>query len=130
MKKIALLIAAIAMPMVVMASPVAKHRDFMPIKAIPSQFSISGETTTLEWGCPIDNETRKAANPKTVLNELISECLEQVSRAAASKPEVAAVLQASVISPNVAIKEESSGVHTVNGTIFLETVVSLVRSAK
>ncbi len=130
MKKLTLLIAAIAMPMVVMGTPTANHRVFMPQTGVPSQFSISGETKTLEWGCPIDNETVKADNKKSVLNQLISECLAQVSEAAKSKPEVAAVLQASVIAPNVAIQEGANGMHVVNGTIFLETVVSLVRSIK
>ena len=94
---------------------------------IPAHFSTSGETKTLEWGCPIDNEQVEGENQKSVLTQLISQCLEQVSRAAQLKPEVGAVLQASVIGPNLSINEERKGLHRVNGTIFLETIVSLVK---
>lgn len=97
---------------------------------IPYQFSISGETKTLEWGCPIENESVEAENKKSALNHLVAECLEQVSRAARLKPEVAAVIQASVIAPDLAFREERKGLHVVNGTIFLETVVSMVKSIK
>lgn len=117
-------------PLGAMASNQLELKAFQPDSLIPLEFSISGETKTLEWGCPIDNEKVEAANQKSALNQLILECLEQVSRAAELKPEVAAVLQASVIAPNVAFREETKGIHRVNGTIFLETVVSLVKSPK
>lgn len=130
MKRLTMLIAAIATPVMAMASIPSNPPVNTPHFSIPAQYSISGETKTLEWGCPIDNEKVEADNQKSALNQLISQCLEQVSQAAKLKPEVAAVLQASVIAPNLAIKEETKGIHLVNGTIFLETVVSLVRSPK
>jgi hypothetical protein len=125
MKKVALFSISILMPLAAMASRLDNPASYQPKDLdIPAHFSMTGETKTLEWGCPIDNEQVEFDNKKAVLNRLISECLEQVSRAAEEKPEVAAVLQASVIAPNVFINDQGN----VNGTIFLQTVVSLVKS--
>ena len=125
MKKAALFTITLLMPLAAMASRLTDTVSYQPEDIdITAHFSMTGETKTLEWGCPIDNEQVEFDNKKAVLNRLISECLEQVSRAAEEKPEVAAVLQASVIAPNVFINDQG----TVNGTIFLQTVVSLVRS--
>lgn len=130
MRKAILMVLAISMPMGAMASISKPFLSIPSQNAIPSKFLGSGETTTLEWGCPIENEQVEADNQKSALNQLVSQCLEQVSRAAELKPEVAAVLRASVIAPSLTIKEETKGIHRVNGTIFLETLVSLVISPK
>lgn len=90
---------------------------------------MSGTTKTLEWGCPIENERVESDNKKAAVNHLISQCIEQVSRAAQAKPEVAAVIQASVIAPDLAVTKNTEGAHVINGTIFLQTVV-MVRSAQ
>ncbi len=125
MKKTLFFTLTILMPMAAMASRLTYPTSYEPKDAdISAQFSMTGETKTLEWGCPIDNEQVEDENKKAVFTRLISECLEQVSRAAEEKPEVAAVLQASVIAPNIFINDQG----TVNGTIFLQTVVSLVKS--
>lgn len=127
MKKTLLVALTMLMPFTAMASrPVGITKNtasYQPALNIPAQFSITGETTTLEWGCPVEGETIMGDNRKAVLKELISQCLQQVTMAAEAKPEVAAVIHASVISPNLDIQETSKGVHYANGTIFLETVV-------
>lgn len=126
-----MLILALGIPLKAMASYGSPNAALtIPVGDIPSHFSTSGETKTLEWGCPINNEHVEGENQKSVLNQLISQCLEQVSRAAEMKPEVAAVLQASVIAPNVDISEERKGFHLVNGTIFLQTIVAMERTSK
>jgi hypothetical protein len=131
MKKFLMLTLSLALPMKAMASyGISTTGLNISVGDIPSHFSTSGETKTLEWGCPIDNEHVEGENQKSVLNQLISQCLEQVSRAAEMKPEVAAVLQASVIAPNVDISEERKGFHLVNGTIFLQTIVAMERVEK
>ena len=129
MRKLILFTLTALMPLAGMAA-LRSNPAQAPILGIPAQFITTGETKTLEWGCPINNELVEAENRKSALNQLVSQCLEQASRAAELKPEVLAVLQASVIAPDLAFHEERKGLHMVNGTIFLETVVSMVRSPR
>lgn len=124
MKKMILFVLALATPLIAGAHGVGQIST-KPTLDIPSYFMTSGETKTLEWGCPIENELVESENPKSALKKLVSQCLDQVSRAAELKPEVSAVLQASVIYPNLTISAEKKGIHLVNGTIFLQTVVSM-----
>ncbi|MCG3203356.1 MAG: hypothetical protein KCHDKBKB_00012 [Elusimicrobia bacterium] len=130
MKKLVLVTLILLSPLLAKATPYTTSPEFELSFDIPIQFSTSGETKTLDWGCPIDNEQVEGENKKSVVNQLISQCIEQVSRAAKSKPDVIAVLQASVIAPDLAIQEERKGLHRVNGTIFLQTIVSMNRGGK
>lgn len=97
---------------------------------IPASVSTSGQTKTIEWGCPIDQEHREEPSRKMTLKSLVSECVEQVSQAATRKPNVAGVLRTSVISPDVTFRELPDGTRIVNGTIFLQTVVAMTGAAQ
>jgi hypothetical protein len=96
-----------------------------PDLKIPTFAATSGETKVIEWGCPIDQEHRKESSRKMTLKTLVSECVEQVSQAAAQKPNVSGVIRTSLIAPDVTFQEMADGSRIVNGTIFLQTVVAM-----
>lgn len=89
--------------------------------AIPSMFTSSSETTTLEWGCPV-SEVIHARTPSEAIQKITNECIEEVQRAAHEKPEVYHVIQTSVIWPDVNVSEAKDGFF-LRGTFFLETLV-------
>ena len=97
---------------------------------VPSFASTSGQTKTIEWGCPVASEHRQEANRKVTLKTIVSECIEQVSEAAAAKPNVTGVIRTSLIAPDLTFEELADGSRIVNGTIFLQTVVALSPNAQ
>ncbi len=120
MKKVLLLILTLLLPIAARASrPVGQMAK--PELDVPYEFSTSGETRRIEYGCPISNEVIEGTK-KAVLNQLISECAEQIKTEAQSKPEVVAVIQTSLIAPNVTF-QQTNGKQQVNGTLFFEAAV-------
>jgi hypothetical protein len=97
---------------------------------IPGFASTTGKTKIIEWGCPVDQERRQESSRKMALKNLVSECIEQVSQAAAAKPDVSGVIRASLIAPDVTFQEMADGSRIVNGTIFLQTVVAMNGTAQ
>jgi hypothetical protein len=97
---------------------------------VPAFAATSSKTKTIEWGCPIDQERRQESNRKMTMQSLVSECTEQVSQAAAAKPDVSGVIRTSVIAPDVTFQELADGSRIVNGTIFLQTVVAMNGAAQ
>jgi hypothetical protein len=130
MKKLTLIAMTVLMPVVAMASRPVGIKSVQPSLDIPLQFLTSGETKTLEWGCPISNERISAPSAKAVMEQLTNECGQQIRAAAEAKEGVLAVLQTLVIAPDISISEESKGLHLANGTIFFKTVVSLSRNSR
>jgi len=92
---------------------------------VPAFAETTGQTKVIEWGCPIDQEHRQESSRKMTLKSLVSECMEQVSQAAAQKPNVSGVIRTSLIAPDVTYQELADGSRIVNGTIFLQTVVAM-----
>ena len=87
------------------------------------EMTLYSETTTLEWGCPVADRV-KAGSQAEAIQKIRNECMEEVSRAAANKPDVLDVLQTRVIWPDVQVLELSDGYH-LTGTFFMETEVVL-----
>ncbi len=98
--------------------------------SIPAFASTSGKDKVIEYGCPIEQEHRLESSRKMTMQTLVSECVEQVSQVAAAKPEVAGVIRASVIAPDVTFQELADGSRIVNGTIFIQVIAAIRGTAQ
>src|SRR5690349_10823270 len=70
--------------------------------AIPHRFQLASETEKIHWGCPLQ-DVFEARSGEEALQKARMLCMEEVERAAVSKPHVSEVLQTSVIWPDVVV---------------------------
>jgi hypothetical protein len=123
MKKLALmLVSMVLLPVRVFAfnftpdnSISNKHID------IPTRFSSSSETTTIEYGCPV-MDVVEAKSSEEALQMIGSICMEAAKAEVVKKPGVFDVINVSVVWPDVKISE-ANGTYSLTGTVFLETLI-------
>lgn len=120
MKRLMLILATLTVPALTWAS-LSSSPALRPTTENQAEFSSFSKTATLEWGCPVADRIF-ADSQAEALQKVKTECLEQASQAAASKPEVMDVIQTKVVWPDVHVLELSDGYH-LSGTFFLETTV-------
>ena len=95
--------------------------ESFPAPALPPALSSHSRTATLEWGCPVSDSVKSDSQAEAV-QTIRSECIEEVSRAAARKPGVMNVIDIRIVWPDIQDEQTQAGFH-LQGTFFLETVV-------
>lgn len=96
------------------------QQSFNP-KTIPARFSSSGQTSTIQWGCPVQ-EVVEASTQAEAMQKISSSCAEQVRKEASEKPGVFDVIKVSLVWPDVKVTETNDG-YLLKGTFFLEALV-------
>lgn len=89
--------------------------------SIPNTFLGSSETTSWEWGCPVQNRI-EAASQADALKLMSQACMAEAEKEVRKKPGVYEVIKTSIIWPDVDVKEDHNS-FILSGTFFLETVV-------
>lgn len=119
---IALVVAAFLLPGAAGATLVTPDpAAAMAVPDLPPALSSYSRTATLEWGCPVSDQVTAASQDEAV-SKIRSECMDEVSRAAARKPGVMNVLDTRVVYPDIEVHVVENGFR-LEGTFFLETVV-------
>lgn len=102
--------------------PLQERLNISDYQSIPDQFLTSSHTSSVEWGCPVLNETVNASSKAEAMGKIEGQCLEQVRMAARGKKNVLDVISVKTVWPDVEVTESEKG-YVVNGTFFLEAMV-------